>query len=186
MRRVIKLTEGELRGLIKNCINETLSEYGDSPEGRFMLGRLAANKGSYNPDAETEIDNYAEEQFQKDPEANNIPRSTTMDGKMADDMKRIYYKSSYENGKKLQREYDEIVNELSHLMNMKEQYYDNKPDHELDRKIAILKAKANDVIRRVKDTMSDYHTYFSKNGIKQRAKDDMANARNKRKMFSFN
>lgn len=44
MKQTIKITESELRNVIKNCVNEALNEIGDTPRGQYMLGALQAKR----------------------------------------------------------------------------------------------------------------------------------------------
>ena len=40
MKKVIKLTEEDLRNIIKESVNKVLNEIGDTARGQYMLGRL--------------------------------------------------------------------------------------------------------------------------------------------------
>ena len=44
MKRTIRLTESELRGMINEAVKGALNEIGDTKRGQFMLGRAAARK----------------------------------------------------------------------------------------------------------------------------------------------
>lgn len=52
--KVVRLTESKLKQMIVEAVQETLNEYGETPQGQFMLGRLAhreERKGNENPDS---------------------------------------------------------------------------------------------------------------------------------------
>lgn len=60
MKQVIRLTEGDLRRMIKNCVNEALNEFGDKEKGQRLLGaaqKRAYSNGDYRK--EDEIRSYA-------------------------------------------------------------------------------------------------------------------------------
>ena len=57
-KKLIRLTESDLRRIVKESVNRVLNEIGDTPKGQYMLGRLQArqlNKGKNKSAAETAI-----------------------------------------------------------------------------------------------------------------------------------
>lgn len=46
MKQTIRLTESELRSMIKSTISEALNEIGDTPKGQYMIGRAKARAKS--------------------------------------------------------------------------------------------------------------------------------------------
>ena len=50
MKQTIRLTESELRSMIKSTISEALNEIGDTPYGRYMIGRTARRAQEYDDD----------------------------------------------------------------------------------------------------------------------------------------
>jgi len=44
MKKLIRLTEGDLHRIIEGAVKRTLNEIGDTPRGQYMLGRLAARQ----------------------------------------------------------------------------------------------------------------------------------------------
>lgn len=51
MKKLIRLTEGDLHRIIEGAVKRTLNEIGDTPRGQYMLGRLAARQhedGNYD------------------------------------------------------------------------------------------------------------------------------------------
>lgn len=62
MKRIIRLTESEIKGMIREAINEALNEVGDTDAGKYLLGRVAGRQwkqGRYNDFADTNI--YAQQ-----------------------------------------------------------------------------------------------------------------------------
>ena len=64
-KKVVRLTEAKLKQMIAEAVQETLNEYGETPNAQFMLGRLAARKhmqrgnGEHGDDAYNRIRDYA-------------------------------------------------------------------------------------------------------------------------------
>lgn len=44
MKKIIRLTEQDLRKIVKESVNKILNEIGDTPKGQYMLGSLAARQ----------------------------------------------------------------------------------------------------------------------------------------------
>lgn len=42
MKKLIRLTEGDLHRIIENAIKRTLNEIGDTEKGQYALGRLTS------------------------------------------------------------------------------------------------------------------------------------------------
>lgn len=40
MKKLVRLTEGDLHRIVKESVNKVLNEIGDTPKGQYMLGRL--------------------------------------------------------------------------------------------------------------------------------------------------
>jgi hypothetical protein len=49
MKRTIRLTESDLRKVVKESVSKILNEYAESPDGQFQIGRLAHRKGEECP-----------------------------------------------------------------------------------------------------------------------------------------
>lgn len=43
-KQVIRLTESDLHRIVKESVNKILNEVGETPQGQYMLGRLAARQ----------------------------------------------------------------------------------------------------------------------------------------------
>lgn len=56
MKKLVRLTEGDLHNIVKNSVRRAINEIGDTPKGQYALGRLA---NRYNKDKSSSIEKYA-------------------------------------------------------------------------------------------------------------------------------
>lgn len=52
-KRTVRLTESDLHNIIKESVNKVLNEIGDTPKGRYKMGRVRGrqiNRGTSNKD----------------------------------------------------------------------------------------------------------------------------------------
>ena len=45
-KKVVRLTESQLHNIIVESVSQILKEYGETPKGQYMLGRLAARQNA--------------------------------------------------------------------------------------------------------------------------------------------
>lgn len=44
MKNIVKLTEGQLKAVIRESVNRVLNEIGDTPKGQYMLGKFVGDR----------------------------------------------------------------------------------------------------------------------------------------------
>ena len=117
-RSVIKLSESDLHNIIKESVQRILNEVGDTYQGQYALGRLAAKKSQakrdYFPDTQVEkyaekasngVDNYSNDVFNDGYKNYKIDNGLNIAG------------DKYKNYKKQNRSTNkDIIGQLKHLL----------------------------------------------------------------------
>lgn len=97
MKKLIRLTEGDLHRIIEGAVKRTLNEIGDTPRGQYMLGRLAArqhedDQKSGNYDKSNNTYYYADKQMDQ----HNLSRYPYFDGYYGHDLGFHDFEDTYE------------------------------------------------------------------------------------------
>ena len=62
MKKIIRLTESDLHNIINESVNQILMEYGETPHGRYQIGRAIARRNAMGMDAKEMADHFTNQQ----------------------------------------------------------------------------------------------------------------------------
>lgn len=119
MKQIIKLTEENLHRIINKCVNEALNEIGDTNNGQFLLGRLAARKHTQSsPQFKTASINRKKEKIRKSgTETDSFKNIANYAGKNSHDDDSFYFDEGY---------YSQLWNERKNISDERKSFLMNK------------------------------------------------------------
>lgn len=126
--RLIRLTESDLHRIVKESVNKILNEYGNTPEGQFMLGRLGErNKKIYGDDRG--VDQYA------------LDKRNANDAKLSKERMELAYDNGgmnqYQYMDAIDRNYDRDIDHYGRQIKSSADYFKNQTDHKLKQKYRL-------------------------------------------------